>query len=274
MIRITVPFTQPVNVQPGVKLLLKSAYDAVMANYIGGDGTTDIYFRYEVGPYELNHHLGLVDSNPIMFVDGGWIRRASTNPITDADIDMSSILSQGKSLYNQTHLNISSVPTIVKSVHLDTSVTPDHARYGVDDIIAVTITFSDPVVVKGTPVLVLDLGTYREALYHSGNRTATLRFHYKLQYGDTSSMLGYRFTPNALCVATGCPPNAVGSYIRQLSTNPTYDAIIRLNNLGLPNPRKTGVPFCNVTVDTTNSTRTTSIVSVQSLLPSGRVRQL
>jgi len=261
-------------VNPGVKLLLQCAYDVVMANYIGGDGTTDIIFLYEVGPYDVNPHLGLAGHQPLIFVDGGWIRRRSTNPTTDANTSMSAVWAHGKSLYNLTHLNVSALPTVATSVGLDVALTPDHTRYGVDKVIVVAVFFTDNVVVQGKPVLILDLGTYREAVYYSGNGTQVLKFRYTLQYGDTSTQLGYRFTPNALCVASGCPVKAPGSYIRQYSSNPTYDANLRLNNLGLPNPRKTGVPFCNVTVDTTNNTRPTSIVSVKSLLQGGRVRLL
>jgi hypothetical protein len=93
-----------------------------------------------------------------------------------------------------------------------------------------------------------------------------------VEYGDTSSKLGFRFTPNALCLTSGCPDedSLSDSWIRQSSSIPTYDASLRLNNLGLTtNARRSGVPFSNVTIDGVSAFRATTIVSVDTGNPAG-----
>ena len=57
--------------------------------------------------------------------------------------------------------------------------------YGPGDTIDIAVTFSETVLVTGTPTLEVETGeTDRQATYHSGSNTATLTFRYTVQPGD------------------------------------------------------------------------------------------
>ncbi|HXV37998.1 MAG TPA: hypothetical protein VD699_00275, partial [Nitrosopumilaceae archaeon] len=75
--------------------------------------------------------------------------------------------------------------------------------YNAGNTISVTVTFSESVVVTGTPQLLLETGaTDRQANYVSGSGTTTLTFNYVVQTGDTSSDLDYVAT-NSLELNSG-----------------------------------------------------------------------
>ena len=72
---------------------------------------------------------------------------------------------------------------------------------GTEDIIEVTVTFSQPVIVAGEPALILRVGSAtRRAVYHSGSGTSSLVFRYPVAYGDTDfdGILVYRRTIEGL----------------------------------------------------------------------------
>ena len=72
-----------------------------------------------------------------------------------------------------------------------------------DDEVFLDVVFSSPVVLKfGPPVLVVNFGSGRdEAPYIMGDKTANLRFRYKIQLGDSSE-----FQPiiALICPSNGC----------------------------------------------------------------------
>ena len=63
--------------------------------------------------------------------------------------------------------------------------TPNHVTYRVGETVAVAAAFSEPVTVRGTPLLDLELDSgVAAARYVSGSGTATLRFEYAVREGD------------------------------------------------------------------------------------------
>ena len=67
-----------------------------------------------------------------------------------------------------------------------------NGTYDAGTVIPVTVTFSEPVNVTGTPQLPLETGaTDRKVNYTSGSGTSTLTFNYTVQAGDTSADLNY-----------------------------------------------------------------------------------
>ncbi len=84
------------------------------------------------------------------------------------------------------------------------SATTPNDAYNAGDPIAITVTFSVPVTVTGTPRLTLETGTVnRTANYANiGSGTDTLTFNYTVQAGDTSSDLDYVAT-NSLSLNGG-----------------------------------------------------------------------
>jgi len=90
----------------------------------------------------------------------------------------------------------------ISSVTSVSSTTAD-GSYKAGDSIAVTVAFSHPVTVTGTPRLLLETGTTDQAIvYSSGSGTNTLTFVYTVQTGDTSMDLDYA-NANALTLNGG-----------------------------------------------------------------------
>ncbi|BAN47411.1 Ig-like domain-containing protein [Metapseudomonas resinovorans] len=75
-----------------------------------------------------------------------------------------------------------------------TGVTSSNAngQYGIGDVITITVTFDDNVLVTGTPQLLLETGaTDRTLNYVSGSGSNTLTFSYTVQAGDVAADLDY-----------------------------------------------------------------------------------
>lgn len=75
-----------------------------------------------------------------------------------------------------------------------TNVTSSTANgsYNVPDVVSVQVTFSEVVIVTGTPRITLETGTTdKPANYTSGSNSTTLTFAYTVQAGDTSAVLDY-----------------------------------------------------------------------------------
>ena len=94
------------------------------------------------------------------------------------------------------------------------SSTSDDGSYSIGDLIPVTVTFSEAVVVDtsgGTPTLTLETGTTdRTATYVSGSDSTVLVFNYTVQSGDTSGDLAYTGT-NALTLNSGTIEDRAGN---------------------------------------------------------------
>lgn len=100
-----------------------------------------------------------------------------------------------------------------------------------DDEVFVDVVFSSPVVLKfGPPVLVVNFGSGRdEAPYIMGDKTANLRFRYKIQLGDSSE-----FQPviAMICPSNGCIEGCSNEgYILQDSDFPVLEADLSMSNL-------------------------------------------
>lgn len=57
----------------------------------------------------------------------------------------------------------------------------DDATYGLGNTLWVAVEFNKNVTVRGSPVLVLDCGRMREALFYGGNDSTTLIFEYEVR---------------------------------------------------------------------------------------------
>jgi hypothetical protein len=93
------------------------------------------------------------------------------------------------------------------------STTAD-GTYGIGDVINLTVSFSEPVVVDtsgGTPTLQLETGAIdRKAIFVSGSGTNTLTFQYTVQEGDTSADLD-QLSSTALELNGGTIADAAGN---------------------------------------------------------------
>jgi hypothetical protein len=101
-------------------------------------------------------------------------------------------------------------PNIGALVAPVTSPTPQ-GKYGAGSVIALSVAFSEPVFVTGTPQIKLETGKVdRAANYISGSGTSTLNFSYTVQAGDTSADLDYQ-SAAALALNGGSIHDAAGN---------------------------------------------------------------
>ncbi|CAM9243696.1 unnamed protein product, partial [Ectocarpus sp. 8 AP-2014] len=264
---VTIWFTKPVAVFADVGLFLTTNQRGARADFSsGGNGTYDVTFEYNVVEGDSVDVLDIYGRSAIDFGDGGYIRRYSTNPTQDANIDLADTIAAGKSLAKTSAIALDGAPPYPVSVSLAPD-TPDGASYGLGDVLQLAVTFDKNVTVftgiddngdVSLPVLVLDCTRMREAVFNGvGNGSTTLNFQYEVQMGDYANNLGYRFFPNALCLESGCPDRPSTSIREEKARGGGrgIDATLVLSN-SLGN-RVSGVPVAtDVTVDTSGSRET------------------
>lgn len=99
------------------------------------------------------------------------------------------------------------IPPTVTAVNSSTG----NGSYKAGDTISIQVTFSESVIVTGTPQLTLETGSTDRVLnYASGSGTNSLTFSYTVQAGDTSSDLDYAST-TALALNGGSIIDSAGN---------------------------------------------------------------
>ncbi|HXV38985.1 MAG TPA: hypothetical protein VD699_05390, partial [Nitrosopumilaceae archaeon] len=232
-IAVTVTFSQAVTVTGTPQLLLETGATDRQANYVSGSGTTTLTFNYVVQAGDASSDLDYVSTSSLT-LNGGTIKNKVTNTI-NAILTLPAPGATG-SLGANKNIIIGTISPTVTNV----SSTTANGSYNAGNTISVTVTFSEAVVVTGTPQLVLETGaTDRQANYVSGSGTSTLTFNYVVQTGDTSSDLDYVST-NSLSLN--------GGTIKDTTTN---NAI-----LTLPSPGTAGSLGANknIVIGTTSPT--------------------
>jgi hypothetical protein len=112
----------------------------------------------------------------------------SPSNANNAKLRLYEIGSQGGVIYyDDVYVGISSPPTVTK-----VASTAANGAYTVNQVIPVTVTFSENVIVTGTPQLTLATGGAGTAVNCTGGSgTATLTFNYTVAAGDNSADLDY-----------------------------------------------------------------------------------
>ncbi|MCL4207616.1 MAG: VCBS repeat-containing protein, partial [Pirellulaceae bacterium] len=202
MIPVSVTFTESVLVTGTPQLTLETGAVDRVANYSSGGGTPTLTFNYTVQAGDTSSDLDYVSTSALL-LNGGRIRDAVNNNaiLTLPAPGAAGSLSASKSLVIDT-----TAPTVT-----NVTSTAANGSYIEGMIIPVTVTFTEPVTVVGTPRLTLETGvTDRAVNYTSGSGTATLTFLYTVQMGDTSSDLDYVSTA-ALALNSGTIRDAAGN---------------------------------------------------------------
>jgi hypothetical protein len=119
-----------------------------------------------------------------------WSAVGTVDMDSDGDIDIYATNSSGDKV-SWFYPTLDNTAPTVSNV---TSTTSD-GTYNADDVIAITVTFSEVVSVIGTPQLTLETGSTDAVVnYSSGTGTATLTFNYTVASGNNSSDLDYAST--------------------------------------------------------------------------------
>jgi hypothetical protein len=239
VIIVNITWSEPVVVTGTPQLALNSGGTAT---YAGGSGTSTLTFTYLVAAGQNANPLDELSTSALT-LNGGTIYDTVTNP-NAADLTLpapgsSNSLSQSKIVIDTTAPTVTAVTS-----------TTANGSYGVGSVIDITVSWSKPVVVTGTPELALNSGGTAD--YASGNGTSTLVFTYTVAAGQNSSKLDYTST-------TALTLN--GGTIFDTVTNPNAA------DLTLPAPGSSGSigGSTSIAIDTTAPT----VTSVSSTTPNG-----
>ena len=189
---MTVTFSEPVVVGgSGTPQLILStgSPSTTAAVYTSGSGGATLTFNYTVVAGNTSGGLDYASASALV-LNGGSIADAATNA---ANLTLPAPGTSG-SLAANTNLVIDTTAPTVTGV----SSTQADGSYKAGQVIPVTVTFSEPVVVggSGTPQLILSTGSpsTTAAVYTSGSGGATLTFNYTVVAGNTSGGLDYAST--------------------------------------------------------------------------------
>ena len=200
-IQATVRFSETVVVADGTpQLTLTIGNSDQTVDYASGSGSTALVFRYTVKSSDSSDTDGISIVANSLALNGGTIKDNAGNAAT---LTHTALTDQALHKVDTTAPTVSSV-TI-------TSYPRNNGTYKVDETIQATATFSENVVVTGTPQLTLTIGsTNRKANYTSGSGTKKLVFEYTVQSGDVDTD-GISIPANGLAFNGGTIKDAAGN---------------------------------------------------------------
>ena len=199
VISLQINFSEAVNVTGTPQLTLETgATDRVInIDTVSGSGTTTLNFSYTVVAGDSALDLDYASTTSLV----GTITDLATNAatLTLPAPGTAGSLGANKAIWIDT---IAPVVTSVSSSKVDGS-------YKVGSVITLQVSFSEGVIVLGTPQLTLNLGaTTRAVNYTSGTGSGILTFTYTVQAGDTSADLDYVSTTSLVGMIVDLATNA------------------------------------------------------------------
>ena len=202
VIAITVTFSEAVTVSGTPQLTLETVSSDAVVNYASGSGGTTLTFNYTVASGHVSADLDYVSTSALA-LNSGSINDGAGNAatLTLASPGATNSLGASKALVVDTVL-----PTVAS-----VSSTKSDGAYKVDDVIPITVTFSESVTVTGTPQLTLETGSSDAVVnYTSGSGSSVLTFNYTVASGQTSSDLDYVAT-SSLALNSGTINDVAGN---------------------------------------------------------------
>ena len=202
VIPILITFSEAVTVTGTPQLTLETGTNDASVNYATGSGSSILTFYYTVAAGHASSDLDYI-SNSALALNGGTIKDAAGNSgnLTLAEPGATNSLGANKDLV---------VDTVVPTVASVSSSASD-GNFIIGDVIPITVTFSEAVIVSGTPQLTLETGSNDAVVnYTSGSGSTVLVFNYTVVEGHTASDLDYGST-NALALNNGTINDQGGS---------------------------------------------------------------
>lgn len=203
-VTVTVTVSEPVTVTGSPLLLLNLTASNVNATYSAGASTSTVLaFTYTVASGNSSADLDYVATNSLS-LNGGTIRDAAGNDL------VLTLAAPGAANSLGANRNIV-IDGIVPTVTSVTSTTAD-GTYLLGSVINVSVNFSEPVRVTGTPTITLATTTDATVNYSGPTNTllSTLTFTYTVATGHQSTDLNYAAT-NSLAVAGATIRDAAGN---------------------------------------------------------------
>ena len=189
-IAVTVTFNKPVAVTGSPQLALTIGTATRQAAYAAGAGTaTALTFRYTVVQADADAD-GLSIGAGALALNGGTIRQAGS-PTVNAALGLGFRAIANSAAHRVTGGTfttpaVTDVRLTSNPVFFSSRPGINALAYGRGEVIEITVTFSRPVTVTGTPIVSIDLPStdnYASVLYVSGTGTRRLVFHYTVAAG-------------------------------------------------------------------------------------------
>ena len=212
-IAVTINFSESVTVTGTPKLTLETGDSNAVIYYSSGSGTAILNFKYTIASGHISSDLNYIDTTSLA-LNGGTIRDIAQNnaKLTLPDPDSTGALGVNKSLV---------IDGILPTVNEVTSEVID-GLYKLGDTLAITISFSEPMIVSGMPQLTLETGNNDAVVnYYSGSGTSILTFQYVVTAGDSTGDLDY-VGVIALGLNSGSVKDAAGNNATLTSVSYTH----------------------------------------------------
>ncbi len=194
-----------------------------------GRGNIHILFMNDDGSVSQTREIN--NSNtPSLDITGPTLFGRSIAPIGDHNGDGTPDIAVGESNHFSPHNGgVIHIIYLDKSVVVNTvSSTTADGEYDTGALVDITIVFSEPVTVTGTPQITLETGDNdRTADYTSGSGTDTLTFQYAVQSGDVSPDLNY-VDVNSLMLNGGTITSVDSQSNRAVLTLPPPDLVLKV----------------------------------------------
>ncbi len=185
-IGMRVDFSEPVLVEGSPELLLDAGSPGAAAAYAGGSGTSSPAFVYVVRPGDAAADLDYSGTGALV-LNGGSV---SSPHGEAADLELPDPAAEPGLLPGPGKITVATVPRVVQ-----VSSNATAGVYGEGQAIGMRVDFSEPVMVEGSPELLLDAGSPgAAAAYAGGSGTHSLAFVYTVRPGDVAADLDYSGT--------------------------------------------------------------------------------
>ena len=182
-IPITVSFSEAVTVTGTPHIALQIGTRSDTASYTSGSGSSTITFSYTVQAGDSTESLRYLDSASLSLAGGAIFDRARN----DADLPLPTPGASGSLSFNRTLALDTDTPQIISAT---SSKAP--GVYSVSTTIHIEVIFDEPIVVTGTPEILLNTTpSSAQAVYKEGSGTNTLIFEYIVDADENSADLGY-----------------------------------------------------------------------------------
>ncbi|MYJ93268.1 MAG: leucine-rich repeat protein, partial [Chloroflexi bacterium] len=203
-IRVTLTFSEAVDVSgtPQVSIDMDPAgWGTKSANYLRGSGSTELTFAHTVVEPNLSTQGVAVLANSLT-LNGGSITSVSSG--TAAALSHSGLDHDANHKVDWQRSQQATVPT-VSSVVITSDAGADDT-YAMDDVVQVTVTFSEAVNVSGAPRITIDMDPAawgeKQAAYQAGSGTTALVFTHTVVEPNLSTQ-GIAVLANSLALNGG-----------------------------------------------------------------------
>ena len=202
-IAVNVTFSEPVVVAGSPTLAMETGDTDRPANYTAGSGSSMLTFVYTVRDGDNSANLDYANRTALA-LGGGSITDPAGNI---ANTTLPAPGGPGSLAYSIPIAIDTTDPTVL-------SVSSPNATdtYGIGARIAISVNFTETVVVEGEPLLALETGdTDRQARYAAGSNSSALTFLYQVRPGDMASDLDYNGTDALALAADAAILDSVGN---------------------------------------------------------------